>query len=136
MSLCKRWSFVVIGFGVAAVLATQGYADPLPEKYQKTVDKGLKWLKKTQGKDGTWSAGGQNPVAMTSLAGLAMLMEGSTVTQGEYRDSIRLAADWLMKRSMKGGNRNGLIGNPDHPGESGRYMYGQGFAMLFLASVY
>jgi hypothetical protein len=136
MSRFSRWSVAVIGFGVAALLASHGYAEPLTAKQQQTVNKGLEWLKKTQGKDGTWSAGGQNPVAMTSLAGLAMLMEGSTVTQGKYRDNIRLAADWLMARSMKGGGRNGLIGNPDHPGESGRYMYGHGFAMLFLASVY
>jgi hypothetical protein len=41
-----------------------------------------------------------------------------------------------MDRSMKGGNRDGLIGNPDHPTEAGRYMYGHGFGLLFLASVY
>jgi hypothetical protein len=41
-----------------------------------------------------------------------------------------------MSRSNKGGGRNGLIGMPENPGESGRYMYGHGFAMLFLASVY
>ncbi len=136
MNRFKHWTLAVIGFATAALFASPSFAEPLSEEHQKTVNKGLEWLKKTQGKDGTWSAGGQNPVAMTSMAGLAMLCEGSTVTQGKYRDNIRLAADWLMKRSMKGGNRNGLIGNPDHPGESGRYMYGHGFAMLFLASVY
>lgn len=136
MTGCKRWSIVVLTFGVTAFVATQGYADPIPEKMQEHVSKGLEWLKKTQGKDGTWSANGQNPVSMTSLAGLAMLCEGSTVTQGKYRDNIRLAADWLMNRSNKGGGRNGLIGMPDNPAESGRYMYGHGFAMLFLASVY
>jgi hypothetical protein len=73
---------------------------------------------------------------MTSLAGLAMLMEGSTTTQGKYQDNISKAADWLIARSNKGGNRNGLIGMPENPGESGRYMYGHGFAMLFLASCY
>jgi hypothetical protein len=73
---------------------------------------------------------------MTSLSGLAMLMEGSTTTQGKYQESINKAADWLIARSNKGGNRNGLIGMPENPGESGRYMYGHGFAMLFLASCY
>jgi len=136
MNPFKRCAFAVLGLGAMAVFASVSQAEPLPEKYQQTVDKGLEWLKKTQGKDGTWTAGGNNPVAMTSMAGLAMLMEGSTVTQGKYRENIRMAADWLMNKSMKGGNRNGLIGNPDHPSESGRYMYGHGFAMLFLASVY
>jgi hypothetical protein len=73
---------------------------------------------------------------MTGLAGLAMLMEGSTVREGKYAPNIRRAADWLMDRSMKGNNRDGLIGNPDHPTEAGRYMYGHGFAMLFLAQIY
>jgi hypothetical protein len=136
MNQFQRWSIAVMGFGVAALFASYSYADPIDEKYQKAIDKGLDWLKKQQQKDGTWSNGGQNPVAMTSMAGLAMLCEGSTVTQGKYRDNIRLAADWLMKKSMKGGARHGLIGNPDLAGETGRYMYGHGFAMLFLASVY
>lgn len=136
MSSYKRAVVLVLCFGVAAFAVSHTYAEPIPDNIQKHVDKGLEWLKKTQGKDGSWSANGQNPVAMTSLAGLALLMEGSTVTQGKYRDNIRLAADWLMSRSNKGGNRNGLIGMPENPGESGRYMYGHGFALLFLASVY
>jgi hypothetical protein len=136
MNWFRGWSIAVMGFGVAALFASYSYADPIDEKYQKAIDKGLEWLKKQQHKDGSWSNGGQNPVAMTSMAGLAMLCEGSTVTQGKYRDNIRLAADWLMKKSQKGGARRGLIGNPDLPGETGRYMYGHGFAMLFLASVY
>jgi hypothetical protein len=136
MILLKRCAYAAFSFGIAGLFASHCHADPLPEKYQEAVNKGLEWLKKNQSKDGSWSAGGQNPVAMTSLAGLAMLCEGSTVTQGKYRENIRLAADWLMNKSMKGGGRNGLIGNPDHPSESGRYMYGHGFAMLFLGSVY
>src|SRR5207253_3275559 len=106
----------------SAVLVSRGGAEPIPDKMQEHVAKGLEWLKKTQGKDGTWSANGQNPVAMTSLAGLAMLMEGSTTTQGKYQDNISKAAEWLTARSNKGGNRNGLIGMPENPGESGRYM--------------
>src|SRR5262249_6683861 len=39
-------------------------------------------------------------------------------------------------RSMRDNIRNGLIGNPDHPTEAGRYMYGHGFALLFLSCVY
>ena len=42
------------------------------------------------------------------------------------------AVDWLMVRSQP----NGLIGNPNHPGEAGRYMYGHGFSLMFLSCVY
>ena len=136
MNRFKRLSITVFTLGVVAEFAPRGHAEPIPEKMQEHVNKGLEWLKKTQGKDGTWSANGQNPVAMTSLAGLAMLMEGSTTTQGKYQENINKAVEWLVARSNKGGNRNGLIGMPENPGESGRYMYGHGFAMLFLASAY
>lgn len=138
MNSLKRMTVTVVCFGITVVLisASQSKAEPIPEKMQEHVNKGLEWLKKTQSKDGTWSANGQNPVAMTSLAGLALLMEGSTTTQGKYQESINKAAEWLIARSNKGGNRNGLIGMPDNPAEAGRYMYGHGFAMLFLASCY
>src|SRR5262245_48919010 len=102
--------------------------DEIPEKYQPAVRKGLEYLIKHQFKDGHWGANGdQYPAAMTGRGGLALLMEGSTVRDGKYSKQIRAAVDWLMDRSMKGNNRDGLVGNPDHPTETGRYMYGHGF---------
>src|SRR5438105_11463511 len=129
-----------VGALAAALLAALGpgtRADEIPAKYRDTVDKGLAYLVKQQHKDGHWSVqGDQYPVSMTALAGIALLSEGSTVRDGKYATHIRMAADWLMDRSMKGNQRDGLIGNPDHPTETGRYMYGHGFALLFLACVY
>ena len=61
---------------------------------------------------------------MTALGGMSLLMEGSTIREGKYRDNIRRAADWLMDRVQP----NGLIGNPASATEGGRYMYGHGFA--------
>src|SRR5947209_10650350 len=111
-------------------------ADEIPEKYRETVRKGLEWLAKQQQRDGHFAANGnQYPVSMTALAGMAFLMEGSTIREGKYSKQIKKAAEWLMDRSMKG-QRDGLIGNTDNPTEAGRYMYGHGFATLFLASVY
>lgn len=124
-----------LAYGLA--LAGQARGDEIPAKYLPTIDKGLQYLVKQQFKDGHWGANGdQYPVSMTGLAGIAMLMEGSTIREGKYSANIRRAADWLMERSMKGSNRDGLIGNPDHPTETGRYMYGHGFATLFLALCY
>lgn len=131
---------VAVGLVVitALFLVRATYADEIPEKYRATVQKGLDWLAKQQHKDGHWGTGlnDQSPVAMTALAGLALLMEGSTVREGKYSTNIRRASDWLMERCMKGNQRDGLIGNPDHPTEAARYMYGHGFGLLFLASVY
>src|SRR5436853_1099938 len=69
-----------------------GSAEELPAKYKEAVRKGLEYLKKQQFKDGHWGANGDNyPVSMTGLAGLAMLMEGSTVREGAYSAQIRKA---------------------------------------------
>ena len=97
------------------------------------VAKGLNFLAKTQHRDGHWEGKqGAFPVALTALAGRAMLMEGSTLLDGKYADHIRRAVDWLIDRCQ----RNGLIGNPFNAAEASRYMVGHGHAMVFLASIY
>jgi hypothetical protein len=127
----------LLALALGCVWIASAAAEELPPKYRDSVKKGLEYLKKQQFKDGHWGANGDHyPVSMTGLGGLAMLMEGSTVREGVYSQNIRKAADWLMERSMRGNNRDGLVGNPDHPTEQGRYMYGHGFGTLFLASVY
>jgi len=109
-------------------------ADEQPIEVQKTVENGLKWLASQQNKnDGHFEAnGGQYPTTMTALAGMSFLMEGSTLREGKYSENIRKAVDWFMDRSQA----NGLLGNPANPTESSRYMYGHGFGLLFLSSVY
>jgi hypothetical protein len=105
----------------------------VPAKYRESINKGLAYLAKMQLNDGHWEAsGGQYPFAITALAGMAMLMEGSTLSDGKYADSIRKAVDWLMEHSQP----NGLLVNPNHPSEAGRYLFGHGYVMLFLATVY
>ena len=128
---------VLIPAGVAAMvlalaLPARSRAEEIPAEYREAIAKGLEWMARNQHKDGHWEAfGGQYPVTMTALGGMSLLMEGSTLREGRYRENIRRAVDWLMARSMP----NGLIGNPGIPGEAGRYMYGHGFSMLFLSSV-
>jgi hypothetical protein len=107
-------------------------AEETPAEYRAAVKKGLEWMARNQSKDGHWEAfGGQYPVTMTALGGMCLLMEGSTIREGRYKDNIRRATDWLLQRAMP----NGMIGNPNIPGEAGRYMYGHGFGMLFLSCV-
>jgi len=113
-----------------------GASDPLPElapAQRKAIERALKHLAKQQLRDGHWeTAAGELPVATTGLAGMALLMEGSTLTQGEYQEQIRRAVDFLIERAQP----NGLIGSPHNPTEKANYMIGHGFGMLFLASVH
>jgi hypothetical protein len=134
-----KWSIpaiAAVGMVVAGPLSG-ARADDIAPKYIPTINKGLEYLASKQFKDGHWGANGDTyPVSMTGIAGIALLMEGSTIRDGKYAKQIRLAVQWCMDRSQKGGPRDGLIGNPDHPTETGRYMYGHGFATLFLAIAY
>jgi hypothetical protein len=108
-------------------------AEEIPEKYRPVIEKGLEWVAKQQNNDGHWDANnGQYPTTMTALGGMALLMEGSTLRDGKYSNNLRKAVDWLVKRTQT----SGLIGNPNNPTEAQRYIYGHGYAMLFLASVY
>jgi hypothetical protein len=129
----SRW-FILPAAGI--LLATQSSrAEELDPKYKDAIDKGLKWVAKNQQRDGHWDAnGGQYPTTMTALGGMVLLMEGSTIKDGKYADNIRKAVDWFMEPGRC--QRNGLIGNPNNPTESARYMYGHGFGLLFLSQVY
>jgi hypothetical protein len=99
------------------------------ENVDAAVEQSLDYLASLQKRQGYWEAnGGQYRVAMTALAGTAMLAEGSTTTTGKYSKQIRLAVDYLLSMSRP----NGLIGYR----EDGHYTYGHGFSMLFLSQVY
>src|SRR5262245_41590754 len=108
-------------------------AEVLPEKYRTVVQKGLDYVAKQQQRDGHWAGnGGSYPTTITALCGMALLMEGSNIREGKYAENIRKAVDWFMDRSQ----RNGLLGNPNNPTESMRYMYGHGYGLLFLSQIY
>ena len=129
---CVRFVFGM--FAAILVAAPISIRAEAPVDVQDTIKKGLEWLAKNQSKnEGCWEAtGGQYPTTMTGLAGMCFLMEGSTIKDGKYSDNIRRATNWYLKRSQA----NGLLGNPNNPTESSRYMYGHGFGLLFLSCVY
>jgi hypothetical protein len=98
-------------------------------KTEQAIDKALDYLSRTQRRQGYWEANSaQYRVAMTALAGTALLSEGSTTTAGKYADNIRRAVDYLVQVARP----NGLIG---YTGDY-RYTYGHGYSMLFLSQVY
>lgn len=102
-------------------------------KTRSAIDKALAYLARSQRRDGSWRSGGSSgsyPVAMTSLAGLALMAGGNTPVEGKYSVNVRRAVDFLLKCSDR---KTGLISRMH---EESRPMYGHGFAMLFLAEAY
>jgi hypothetical protein len=125
--------FILAG-SVALVLFSAGNvrAEEIPAEYRDAVNRGLRWLADQQHRDGHFDGvNGQYAISMTALAGMAFLAEGSTIREGKYRDNIRRATNYLMEKVQS----NGLIGVPTSAAEGGRYMYGHGFALMFLACV-
>lgn len=129
--------------GVCAVFAApvlpsggadeEGLPDHVTPQVVQSVDAGLAYLAEIQAPDGGFTTtrdGAQYPVAMTALAGMAFLASGSTSSRGPWAEPIAKAQRFLMDRSTQ----TGLIA--DATEDSGRPMFGHGFALLFLATLY
>ena len=128
----------LVGTTLAFVLAG-GRAFPqqpatLPEHITgetlRAINRGLQYLGETQNPTGSWfNAGnmGSYPTAMTALAGLALLSNGSTPREGKFAPNLKRAVQFLLAEAEAGSN--GIISSP----MEGRSMHGHGFAMLFLA---
>ncbi len=123
-----HWMATAAGSALISIPSARGArAARLDPAIDRSIDRGLEWVARTQSKLGHWTAQ-TYPTAMTALAGTALLCSGSTTTQGPYAPNIRRAVDYLMTKSRN----NGLIGDPQR---DNRYTYGHGFSMLFLSQI-
>ena len=102
----------------------------LTRSAHEAVDAGLAWLAAHQAADGSF--GGRSHygphVAITALAGLAMLSDGQMPDRGQYAHVI----DGCVQFVLDNCDEDGLISAEASHGP----MYGHGFATLFLAEVY
>jgi hypothetical protein len=125
----RQQLFVLIAAVIALALPERAMAKSIQDpKVRAAVHRGLEWVANSQSRLGHWTAtDGRYATAMTALAGMSLLAEGSTTTQGRYAANIRRAVDYLVSRSRA----NGLIGDA----RDDRYTYGHGYSMLFLSQV-
>ncbi len=98
----------------------------------RAVTKGLDYLSAQQAEDGAWNVGGGEayPVAMTGMAGTALLAHGCSPTRGHYSKNLQGAVEFLVRCATT----TGLITGPTQ--DAGMPMHGHGFALMFLACVY
>jgi hypothetical protein len=98
----------------------------------RAVVKGLDYLAAQQAEDGSWITGGGQvyPVAVTGLAGTALLAHGDSPTRGKYAKNVQGAVEFLVRCATP----TGLITGPSQ--EGGIPMHRHGFALMCLASVY
>jgi len=78
---------------------------------QAAVERGLEWLARNQGADGSWSLRGpyadgaenENREAATAMALLAFLGDGHTHKSGKFKSNVAKAVAWLLKRQEPDG---------------------------------
>ena len=131
MDVFKIWVMILVSTCTAVAQQAGADSQASDQKTKAAIDRGLKYLERTQDRSGAWRATGYGayPTAMTGLAGMAFLGSGSTPTRGEYARVVRKATNFLMAQAQA----DGVI---TVPAEEGRSMYGHGFATLFLSQVY
>ena len=143
----KRRTFLTTSvLAAAGSMAPRAYAAPALLEKVKTVDelvtpktkdvieRGLRFLQRKQitggrnrGCFGTsnYSSG----VAVTALAGLAFMCNGSTPISGKYAKNVKMCLEFILRHTRD----TGYIARVDNSGYSN--MYGHGYAMLFLTQV-
>jgi hypothetical protein len=107
-------------------------AAPAPGALTSAVERGLSWLAKQQREDGSWVGISDGYATyMTGHAGVALLMEGSTLKQGTYAPNLRRALAWVEANAATGGRLGGT-----HPTESTWDLVGHAAALQFLVCVH
>jgi len=140
MSMTRRQALRVgAGLSVAGVAMMASHAqesDLITPDAQSYIDRGLAYLANAQDAEGGFSdpRTGSGNVAITGLAGLALMSGGHHPGRGRFGAAVARAADYIIAK----GSRTtpvGYLHNPDQQ-LSHSSMYQHGFGALFLAEVY
>ena len=110
------------GVSAADKDAEQSAAQLITPAAERAIELGLKWLGQQQHDDGGFGAGPfRGNVAVSALAGMAMMSGGSTPGRGPYGGQLSRCVDYLLGSTQP----SGFIAGPD---ASRGPMYGHGFA--------
>ena len=117
-----------VAVGLAALLAAGPGAAPARARDQADVTAALRWLAQAQGADGSW--GQVNKLAITGMAGLALLASGSTPQRGPYAQNITRALQFVLATQAE--DKKAL----QHASSGYSAIHNHGYALLFLTQAY
>jgi prenyltransferase beta subunit len=140
----NRRSFLTRGAGALLGLSAGGMlwrafaqdgnqaAGMITPNTQGAINRSLDWLAREQHPDGSFGTNQYNGnVAVSSLAGLALMSAGYQPGRGRYGEHVTRAVRYIIRcEDQNTGFLNNARGAFHGP------MYGHGFATLFLAEVY
>ena len=97
---------------------------------QIAIDRGLDYLSGEQQDDGSFGSGPHygHHVAITSLAAMAFMSEGSLPNRGKYAVQVERGLDFVLANCTASGLIAANVGHGP--------MYGHAFSTLFLAEIY
>ncbi|HPD17754.1 MAG TPA: terpene cyclase/mutase family protein [Planctomycetota bacterium] len=130
MRTTRRMLWFWASVACAASAGTSGLPKmALSEKTRQVVLDGLRYLARTQNRDGSWSGRGgySRNVGVSALACMAFMANGSQPGRGEFGENIDRGLDFILSNVR----RDGYIS----AGADSR-MYEHGFATLFLGEAY
>lgn len=109
----------------------EGAAEQVTPETDRSIETGLAWLGKQQNSDGSYGSGAyKGNIAVTSLAGLAFMANGSSPGRGPFGPQVDKALQYVLDNTSNAG----FIAVPN-AGTHGP-MYSHGFGTLFLAEAY
>src|SRR3954454_4442206 len=109
----------------------EGTREMMTPDTDQAIQKGLGWLARSQNADGSFGSGTyRGNIAVTSLAGLAFMAEGSSPGRGLHGGPIEKALAYVMENTSPSGFIAVASSSTHGP------MYSHGFGTLFLAEAY
>lgn len=121
------------GLGTLATHAqTPSASDFLSGEAEAAVQRGLAYLVRSQQADGSWTDGQGPNLAVTGLAGLALMSAGHHPARGLPGRSVSRALDFFLSRSQA--DPPGYLHGGSEIDNHGQ-MYEHGFGTLFLAEL-
>jgi hypothetical protein len=100
-------------------------AEEINPQSEAALEKGLVWLGKNQGADGSW---GSNDLGLVSMGALAFMTSGHAPGRGKYGQEVERALEFVTSRSKP----SGLLNIAD----SQRDMYNHGLSTFVLGQAY
>src|SRR3954469_13474707 len=118
LALAALWCCAAPGFGAEG-------DDEITPQSEAALDRGLAWLAKNQGSEGSW---GSNDLGLVSMGSLAFMAAGHSPGRGKYGRELERAIEFVISRSKP----SGLLNISD----AQRDMYNHGLATFVLGQAY